>query len=1198
MTARWNAEVPHHSVLESLRASLGEVPRVLLRDTKDEPEPPVVRPASPERPDDTGRYQILGEIDHGGMGAVFKGRDPDLGRDLAIKVLLKKWHDDPDVGRRFVEEAQIGGQLQHPGIAPVYELGSFEDGRPYFTMRLLKGRTLAELLAEREAPPAGDLPRFLSIFEAICQTVAYAHARGVIHRDLKPSNIMVGSYGEVQVIDWGLAKVLPQGGVADESSDGGDDAALSVIRTVRTGPDAVGSRTGRLGTPAYMPPEQASGDVEAIDERADVFGLGSILCEVLTGKPVYTGPTGKAILNAAIRGDTADALRRLDGCGADAELIGLARACLMVDPHERPRDAGEIVRRLNAYLAGVQERLRAAELARAAEAARAEEAERTAEAAELARAAEEARAEEEARGRVLADRLAREAEARARSERHRLRMTVGLAASILALAGLEGGTWLFAEQSKAQRRAAVVLALDEARRLHAAARDAEVDDPARWGEALAALERAEGLLAQGGDPQQKRAADALKASLEADRQVARKEAEWRERLVEIRVNKASSTEGSGAEAGYVGLFREAGIDPDTLGAEVAAGRIRSLKQTLAERLVAALDDWASVRRTQRNDPVAARRLLAVARLADPDRWRGLLRSALDQPGGQDRLKSLRELAGAAQVEELPAVSLDLLGVSLLDEGDAAAAADLLRKAQRIHAKDGWLKYTLARALHKLGKTQEAIRYFMAARTIHPETAHDLAHLLEDNGETDEAIAVFRDLSRLRPKDPRNLYCLGRALKSQGRKQEADPALDAAIVLYREQILRNPQDGYAHRMAGQALEAKGDFGEAIFQYQTVILLNPKDAGIHQSLGRALQAQGKPEDAVAEYRVAMRLNPNDLWPHNSLGNALMKQEKLEEAVAEYREAIRLKPDEYWPHYNLGLALRKQGKPTEAMTSFREAIGLKPDEYAPHNNLGDALSDQGKLDEAIAEYRTALRLKPDDPDAHCNLALTLEDRGRVEDANASYLKAIAMYREAIRLNPDKADAHSGLGLALSGLGKRDEAIAEYRTALRLKPDFATAHNNLGGALRDQGKLAEAIAECRTALRLNPDDTKAHYNLGNALSDEGKRDEAIAEYRTALRLKPDFADAHLNLGLALKAQGEHSEAIGEFRTATRQYRTAIRLKPDFATAHLNLGKALKAQGEHSEAIDEFRTATRLKPDYVEVHRDLAAALVAQGGG
>src|SRR5262249_9622342 len=152
---------------------------------------------------------------------------------------------------------------------PVYELGAFADRRPFFTMKLVKGRTLADLLRDW-ADPAADRPRLLSIFAQVCQTMAYAHARGVIHRDLKPSNVMVGSFGEVQVMDWGLAKVLPRGGAADDGRAGQESAHATVIATMRAGPDREQSQAGSvMGTPAYMAPEQARGEVVLVDERAD-----------------------------------------------------------------------------------------------------------------------------------------------------------------------------------------------------------------------------------------------------------------------------------------------------------------------------------------------------------------------------------------------------------------------------------------------------------------------------------------------------------------------------------------------------------------------------------------------------------------------------------------------------------------------------------------------------------------------------------------------------------------------------------------------------------------------------------------------------------------------------------------------------------------------------------------------------------------
>ena len=364
----------HPSVLSALANSLGDVPRVLLRDTEPVGLTPLVHPSSPEMPDDAParpRYQFLGEVARGGMGAVLKGRDTDLGRDLAVKVLLEKHRDNPGLIRRFIEEAQIGGQLQHPGIVPVYELGCFEDHRPFFTMKLVKGHTLAALLEARR-DPAQDRPRFLSIFEAVCQTMAYAHARGVIHRDLKPHNVMVGSFGEVQVMDWGLAKVLRTATVIDEETP--EHQRETVVETARSTSETYASHAGSvLGTPGYMPPEQALGELGAVDERADVFALGAILCEILTGHPPYSGRTSAEIHRKAIAGDLSWALNRLETCGAGAGLLDLTRVCLARRAHDRPRDAGEVARAMTAYLAGVQERLRTAELARVEAQARTEE---------------------------------------------------------------------------------------------------------------------------------------------------------------------------------------------------------------------------------------------------------------------------------------------------------------------------------------------------------------------------------------------------------------------------------------------------------------------------------------------------------------------------------------------------------------------------------------------------------------------------------------------------------------------------------------------------------------------------------------------------------------------------------------------------------------------------------------------------------
>jgi tRNA A-37 threonylcarbamoyl transferase component Bud32/sugar lactone lactonase YvrE len=370
----------NRSVLTSLYAGLGKVPQVTLRQSAAEPDDPYLKLNSTEFPvgEKDGRYQLHGEIARGGMGAIFKGRDSILGRDIAIKVLLESRRNEREILERFIEEAQIGGQLQHPGIVPVYELGQFNDDRPFFSMKLVKGRTLAKILSEREGL-AQDQAKLIGIFEQVCQTMAYAHSRGVIHRDLKPSNIMVGAFGEVQVMDWGLAKVLAAGGVADEKTAQDKHRDVSMIRTRRSGgsdSSEVGSDTRMgsvLGTPAYMPPEQALGEIDRLDERADVFSLGAILCEILSGKPPYVAESGTKVFQQASRGKLNECFTRLDSLYCDPQLVGIAKRALAAEPEDRFRDAGLMEKAVSGYLNAVQERLKRAELEKTKADARAEE---------------------------------------------------------------------------------------------------------------------------------------------------------------------------------------------------------------------------------------------------------------------------------------------------------------------------------------------------------------------------------------------------------------------------------------------------------------------------------------------------------------------------------------------------------------------------------------------------------------------------------------------------------------------------------------------------------------------------------------------------------------------------------------------------------------------------------------------------------
>jgi tRNA A-37 threonylcarbamoyl transferase component Bud32/tetratricopeptide (TPR) repeat protein len=280
-----------------VRQSLDSVPDDGIRATVTPPARGHVLLTTIAREPDAGeRYTVTRLHATGGIGRVWLARDGSLGRDVALKDLRPERAANPTVWGRFLREAQITGQLEHPGIVPVYELGRRDDGQPFYTMRFVRGRTLREAVAayqqKRERRELGplDLRELLTAFVGVCNAIAYAHSKGVVHRDLKPANVVLGEFGEVMVLDWGLAK-----NVADEQPTDAPSAASQERTSTESASQTLEGQV--LGTPAYMAPEQAEGRLADIDARTDVYGLGAILYEVLTGKPPFTGATTEEVLS-------------------------------------------------------------------------------------------------------------------------------------------------------------------------------------------------------------------------------------------------------------------------------------------------------------------------------------------------------------------------------------------------------------------------------------------------------------------------------------------------------------------------------------------------------------------------------------------------------------------------------------------------------------------------------------------------------------------------------------------------------------------------------------------------------------------------------------------------------------------------------------------------------------------------------------
>ncbi len=846
------------------------------------------RRADPEPlPEKIAGYPVEGLIGRGGIGLVYRATDPELGRTCAIKVLARRHAEDADLLRRFRDEARVCSQLQHPGVVPIHRIGTLDDGRPFFVMRIVEGETLAELLQaqlELERSERG----LLQIFAKVCQTVAFAHARGVVHGDLKPANVMVGAFGEIQVMDWGFARVVDPDKVPTlEPRDPDSESARHV-----------------LGTPAYMAPEQARGDDDGVVARTDVFGLGAMLCEILTGEAPYVGATRDELHLHAAQGWTQGAEERLRACGADQRLIDLTLRCLSKRPEDRPESASVIDGEISAYLESV-----------------------------------------EARARELQQEVG-EARAVALQERRARLMTLAFGASVVLMTLIGAAAWLWIRHDRDVRRSEVRILvdaeLDAASRLHERALSQSPDKLEHWQSAIAAAERARALAAAedglgGANARARSLLVEMRAQYE-DAQGVRATLHW---LEEVRPHMTDDRRGTGLDESYVKGFAEHGFDVMDGDVEAIASTIRS--SPIRESIVVALDDWMRLRRKRDPDNREVwHRLVRIAERADPDPWRNRLRDAASNDDGP----SLVQLAHGAEVASEAAPTISLLAKYLNDVGESDVAIELLRKSLARYPRDVWMMHDLARMLgSKDPKSEEALGLQLAATALRPDSPHmltDYAHGLITARAFDRAEAVLDRAVSLDPEYQRAWRYLSWVRVSRGRLKRAARAADEAIAR------GGAFEFEALRLRSQASIATPAI--AVAYAERALELQPEDESSRLALWSALESAREWTRLENEHRRELEKQPDDTTLLASLAWIIAYQLRFDEALDVFRSLAEEGVDH-------GAAVsriqRWQGFVGSLDAATAGEIRVGPDEWAWYADLRWL---QGRAREAMDLYSKA--------------------------------------------------------------------------------------------------------------------------------------------------------------------------------------------------------------------------------------------------
>ena len=865
------------------------------------------------------------------MGIVFRGYDPELNRDIAIKIMNPAMKVGAEDVIRFQREARLAGQLQHPGIVPIHELGCLPDGRMYIAMRLIEGTTLRELMDERAS--SSQKSHLLEVFHQISQTVAYAHSKDIIHRDLKPDNVMVGTFGEVQVMDWGLAKQIrstSQSSIEQRNvnpsaeflqAKPGDMLSSTSHSSLENSISA--TRTGTVfGTPAYMSPEQAQG--EFTDKRADVFALGAILTEILTGSAPYHEGSATVRLNQAATSDLKSSFERLENSSHDDALIELAKDCLSPVIANRPVDAGVVHQRFGDYLHLRDEKLNNRALANARH------------------------------------------EAQLASERKRRKQVTTLTCLILAIFALStvAGTMYIHERNTKQqqlaqrnlkRKSEIQNEIRSANLLYTKAFDFDHDEQTRtWNNALVQINRAGVLLESTKDRELQ--VEFVAAKHRIEERLANAARTFQEQQNDEKMKLAIRSAIRRAQYPNLKLqfkrdpavvddirraFQEYGVSVDSE-IEDAAGLIRSSK--IMPELISGLRLWRIYlvgRNKKLRDPELLNWIDNLTQKVDPDPFRNQIRQFGKKGESQRLLESLADPRALNCLLSVRVVldSLDSLGLKNEER-------DFLSQARLLFPNDFEIHWRLATHYRTgpgkdLRSALECFQICLSLQPDNPSVLIDVCSVLTDLKEHQRAMDYANVMLRRAPEYP-------------------EPYVTIAINLA---LLNRPIEALEY--CYKAIEQRPVFPLA--QYNRSLI-----AGM----------VGRTDEELEAIHLAIE-GRRSIKHFKHRASIYQRMGQFNEAIESLHPAMLKFPNHARIRMRLGDLHAKIGNPEVALDYYREAAGLAPLDHEIQTRFVDCLLDLGRAEEAEVMCQVNLICFQSQSDWRPKLMQALGEQGYIEDS-----------------------------------------------------------------------------------------------------------------------------------------------------------------------------------------------------------------------
>ena len=1183
-----------------------------------------------EKPGATiGRYKLLEEIGEGGMGVVYMAeqREP-VRRKVALKI-IKPGMDTREVIARFEAERQALAMMDHPNIAHVLDGGATESGRPYFVMDLVQGIPVTKYCDQANLTTRERL----ALFVLVCQAVQHAHQKGIIHRDVKPSNVLVTLHDGVpvpKIIDFGVAKAIHQ---------------PLTEKSLFTG-------QGRMiGTPLYMSPEQAEMTSLDVDTRSDIYSLGVLLYELLTGST----PFDRERLREAGLDEVRRVIREEEPPRPSHRVSTLDAEAISTITAHRGVDARRLGRLLRGDLDWIVMKALQKDRTRRYESASA-----------LAADVERHLANEpiQARPPTLADHAAKWA------RRHR--PVVWSAATVVLLFGFTAGSIAW----NGYRRA-VALEKDVSEHQAAAAALLEASDYAAAGrevvESRARLEMegyGEGPLSQ----ETERIADLLSAKTRSverldefqrlrhrihsemyavDRTIldqaqshcrtaldlyeALQSNSWKQQwgFQDLSPERQATLEEGVVELLFIWARLEIGKSDGQTTAELQAGHRRAVDafsriQTF-QKPISALYLWIADCWEAAGDKKAAAEARAKAEATQPttamDHF--LLGEYHTRHGRQDQALASYWQALAQQPDHY--LSLLASGVALGELKKHESAEAMLTGAIAMNPQTvlGYVKRGVSRLGQ--GKILLAQADFQQAKKLDPELARALIRRAEEsrvNFQFDKARADYSEAIRL---DPTSAAYAGR-----GNTYLLQGDLDTALADCNECVRLEPGSAWAYSLRAEIYRMKGDLPRALADANEGIRLDPKFARTYLCRGRIYEHRGELDKALADLNEAIHLDPKDAGLFPGRADIYLRLGEPKKALADCEEAIRLHPKNVWGYMSRAWVYREKGDFDKALADYNEAVRIAPQYFIAYILRANFHRDRGDFDKALADYKETIRANPRELWVYDALADLHLKKGDV-------VRAVADYSEALRLAPKEPSVYLSRARFHRGRGDFDKALADYNEATRLDPKHIRAYAERAGMYASKGELGKAAADYDRAASLGSMSWH-YYKRRAAVHFQLKHyDKALESIAKAVELEPgDFSnltwlgpaavakcpDERLRSGLleladktarwaedttdrsrahsfhgyqtaagAYVARALLYAAFGQPEKALADFNKAIELEPKNADVWAGRAHFSLQQAKWDPAIADLSKAVELKPEQTNLWYQRALARVPAGG-